>query len=179
MNQNQVLPFEYAAIAEFSPCRVWRYTLHREWADGDGVAFLMFNPSVADERIDDPTIRKCRGFAHRWGYGRMTIVNLFAIRGTDPRIVRRVDDPVGPMNNYHIVKALEGCTEVIFAWGCGGHMKGKTADRPREVIALLEDRCFSLPVKCLGYSADGSPRHPLMLSYDTPREDYVIGGRRS
>lgn len=124
--------------AKFSPCRNWRYTLHREWADGQSVAFLMFNPSTADESTDDPTIRKCIGFAKRWEYGRLVIVNLFAIRGTDPKIVARVSDPVGPLNNYHIVKATEGCRELICAWGCGGHMKLELARRPKAVMQLLE-----------------------------------------
>jgi len=168
-----MLPMDLTDIAQFSPCRNWRYTLHRQWADGPGVGFLMFNPSTADERMDDPTIRKCRGFAMRWGYGWMVIVNLFAIKGTDPRIVRRVGDPVGPLNNYHIVKALEGSRELVCAWGCGGHMKGDLLHRPSQVMKLLEQRAFSLPVNCLGYSADGSPRHPLMLAYDTPRIEYM------
>jgi hypothetical protein len=132
----------------------------------------MFNPSTADENLDDPTIRKCRGFALRWGYGRMVIVNLFAIRGSDPRIVRRVGDPVGPMNNYHIVDATKECRELVCAWGCGGHMKGDLLKRPGAVLKLLEQERCAMPITCLGYSADGSPRHPLMLAYDTPREPY-------
>lgn len=164
--------------ATFSPCRIWRYTLHREWADGQSVAFLMFNPSTADDMQDDPTIRKCIGFAKRWGYGRLVILNLFGIRGTDPRIVARVDDPVGPMNDYHIVNALKGCREVICAWGCGGHMKGELQKRPGYVMNLIEEHRFSTPIRCLGYSEDGSPRHPLMLAYTTEREQYFIGGRR-
>lgn len=160
--------------AEFSPCRVWRYTLQRCWADGPCVAFLLFNPSTADESSDDPTIRKCRGFALRWGYGSMVIVNLFSIRGTDPKTVARVSDPVGPMNDYHILKALIPCEEVICAWGCGGHIRGDLAKRPAFVMNLIDEPQFGRRVVCLGYSADGSPRHPLMLRYDTPREKFVV-----
>jgi hypothetical protein len=160
--------------AEFSSCRNYRYTLHRDWADGQCVGFLMFNPSTADETIDDPTIRKCRGFAERWGYGRMVIVNLFSIRGTDPKIVGRVSDPVGPLNNYHITEATKDCRELVCAWGCGGHMKGALQRRPRAVLELLEEKRFSMPITCLGYSKDGSPRHPLMLAYATPREQFFV-----
>lgn len=165
---NQMLPMDLTNIAEFSPCRDYRYTLHRQWADGPSVAFLMFNPSTADERQDDPTIRKCRGFAMRWGYGRMVILNLFAIRGADPRIVRRAVDPVGPMNNFWIRRATEGVREVVCAWGCSQHMKGNQALRPMAAYYLLA----SVPVTCMGFTADGSPRHPLMLPYTTEREPY-------
>ena len=160
--------------AVFSPCRVWRYELHRHWADGLCVGFLMFNPSTADETLDDPTIRKCRGFAERWGYGSMVILNLFGIRGSDPKIVSRVSDPVGPMNDYHIVKALSGCSELIAAWGCGSHMKGWNAGRPLRVIRKIQADCFGLSIRCLGYSQDGSPRHPLMLAYSTERRDFAM-----
>jgi hypothetical protein len=125
-------------IAQFSPCRNWRYTLIRQWADGeDLVAFLMFNPSTADETQDDPTIRKCIRFAMRWGYGRLVILNLFAIRGTDPRKVANVNDPVGPLNNYWILKSVEPAREIICAWGCGQHMKrADLAARPVRYSAL-------------------------------------------
>jgi hypothetical protein len=170
---------ELADTAQLSPCRTWRYTLSREWADGQCVGFLMFNPSTADENLDDPTIRKCRGFALRWGYGRMVIVNLFAIRGSDPRIVRRVGDPVGPLNNYHIANATEDCRELVCAWGCANHMHtDQLSFRPAAVMKLLENRRPIMPVTCLGYGKDGSPRHPLMLSYNTPRIPYVISGGR-
>jgi hypothetical protein len=151
------------STAAFSPCRTWRYTLHRQWSDGPGVAFLMFNPSTADEAQDDPTIRRCRGFAIRWNYARMTILNLFAIRGTDPRIVGRVEDPVGPDNDLHILSSVATCSRVVVSWGCGSHMKGQLRQRPAAVVSMLRANFPTMPIDCLGYSADGSPRHPLML----------------
>ena len=161
------------AVAAFSPCRTFRYTLHRTWdVRLNKVAFLMFNPSTADERCDDPTIRRCRGFAERWSYGSMVIVNLFAVRGSDPRIVRQVPDPVGPANDYHILNATKDCVCVVCAWGCGGHMKGELLKRPRAVVAMLR-RC-GVPVDCLGYSADGNPRHPLMLPYSAKLERFEV-----
>lgn len=169
----QEMLIDLSETAAFSPCRIWRYTLHRQWKDGEGIGFLMFNPSTADEMINDPTIRKCIGFAKRWGYGRLVILNLFAIRGTDPRIVRRVSDPVGPLNDYHILKSVTGCREVVCAWGCGGHMKDETAKRPAAVIKMLQEKEPYMPLTCMGYSADGSPRHPLMLKYTTERIPYT------
>ncbi len=160
--------------AVFSPCRTWRYTLHRQWGDGPVVVFLMFNPSTADEAADDATIRKCRGFATRWGYKRMTIVNLFAIRGTDPKTPSRAVDPVGPDNDAHIYAQAARALKIVCAWGCGSHMKGNLAGRPAAVLAMLKREFPGLAVECLGYSKDGSPRHPLMLAYETKLEQFEV-----
>ena len=168
------LLFAMDNTARFSPCRNWRYTLHRRWNDGRCVAFLLFNPSTADETQDDPTIRRCVGFGRRWGYGRLVILNLFAIRGTDPRIVERVQDPVGPMNDYWILKELaDGCRELICAWGCGQHMRNAAvAERPATLLASIQDAVPDMEISHLGMRQDGQPRHPLMLPYATERKRF-------
>lgn len=52
-----------------SSCEDYRYTLTRFWGGRDhparSLAFLMLNPSTADHTVDDPTIRRCMGFARR------------------------------------------------------------------------------------------------------------------
>jgi hypothetical protein len=67
--------------AEFSPCRTWRYALWRHW-DWQGhancVMFVGMNPSTADELVNDKTISNCIGFAKRWGFGGIYMLNLFA-----------------------------------------------------------------------------------------------------
>lgn len=135
----------------------------------------MFNPSTADETKDDPTIRKCIRFAMKWGYGSLVILNLFAIRGTDPRKVSRVHDPVGPLNDYWILKSVESAREVICAWGCGQHMKREDLNqRPAQILAKIEERSPQVNIRCLGYRNDGHPRHPLMLEYATPRIEFEV-----
>ena len=65
--------------AGFSLCRTWRYKLWRRWSSaGPIVAFIGLNPSTADELNDDPTIRRCIGFARHWGFGGMYMLNVFA-----------------------------------------------------------------------------------------------------
>ena len=69
--------------AIFDRTGMYRYSLWREWyADSPPVAFIMLNPSTADDRKDDPTIRRSIGFAHAWGFGALEVVNLFAYRAT-------------------------------------------------------------------------------------------------
>jgi len=65
--------------AVIDPTGDYRYSLWRVWhPKASRVAFIMLNPSQADATVDDPTIRRCIGFAQRWGYGSLEAVNLFA-----------------------------------------------------------------------------------------------------
>jgi hypothetical protein len=66
----------------FSAGRHYRYVLWREWeaANMEYAMFIGLNPSTADEVRDDPTIRRCAGYARRWGYGALCMTNLFAYR---------------------------------------------------------------------------------------------------
>ena len=70
------------SYATFSPCRQYRFALWRYWKSGTQVLFVMLNPSTADEATDDPTIRRCIGFARTWGFASRAASNLFAYRTT-------------------------------------------------------------------------------------------------
>ena len=53
--------------ATISECGSYRYWLGRSRNGGDGrVTFIMLNSSDADAERDDPTIRRCLGFAEAW-----------------------------------------------------------------------------------------------------------------
>lgn len=152
--------------ATLSPCGLYRYTLTRTWGDPDGplAAWVMLNPSTANAREDDPTIRRCVGFSQRWGYDRLVVVNLFALRSTDPKALRNAADPVGPENDHHIVEQTDGARAVFAAWG----VHGAHAGRDRAVMALLVRH----DVFCLGTTRDGHPRHPLYVAGLQPAVDF-------
>lgn len=159
------------AMAQFSRCRTWRYTLHRVWAgtDRDGameVAFVGLNPSTADEVSDDPTVRRCIGFAKGWGYDGMWMLNVFALRSTDPGALRGHPDPVGVENLGHI---LEVCTfaqvrRVVLCWG--NH--GKHMDQGPRLLDRLLEHGFEAKLRHLGLTGAGHPKHPLYLPKNTP-----------
>lgn len=160
--------------AEFSPDETYRYTLTRQWDSGKRVAWLMFNPSTATLTLDDPTIRKCIGFSKRWGYARLVILNLYAIRSTDPRAVKRMGfSAIGPENNFWIEKSLEDCEELICSWGCSQHVPDINA-RVATVKSMIEKNYPNLPMRCLGYKKDGHPRHPLMIPYEMQRVQFEV-----
>ena len=159
--------------AEVSEDRRYRYRLYRSWGDGPFVVFLMFNPSTADAEVDDPTIRKCMGFARQWGFNGISVVNLFAFRSTDPKAIGRMlySEAVGTDNDRAILTTCATAGEVVLAWGCGSHMKGH-GDRPKRVLRLIRETYPNLRIACLGRSKDGHPRHPLMLPYSTAKEPF-------
>lgn len=156
----------------FSEDRVYRYTLWREWdvdsltgcADdlSNGHKFVQFiglNPSTADETKDDPTLRKCVGFAKRWGFGALCMTNLFAFRATDPREMKRFIHPYGPDNNEHLARVAKHAGMVVAAWGTNGDHN----ERDMEVIDMMRD--LGVQLHCLRMTASGYPEHPLYVPY--------------
>lgn len=145
--------------AVFSPDRVYRYSLIRDInAGGHGIVNLvLLNPSTADEVADDPTIRRCRGFAASWGYRSLVVTNLFGIRATDPAVMKAATDPVGPENDRHIRDFAANANAVVVAWGVHGAHRSRDA----EVLALLAS--IGVQPVCLGVTMGGHPRHPLYV----------------
>lgn len=150
----------YNKAASFSEDRLYRYTLWRVRLGLDAlrtpyVAFIGLNPSIADETIDDPTIRRCVGFAESFGYESMCMVNLFAYRATDPKHMMLSKNPVGPNSEFYLRLVLEGAGLIIAAWGNGGaHL-----DRGNEVRRKFSDLEFNY----LKLTKAGQPAHPLYL----------------
>jgi hypothetical protein len=147
--------------AVISPCGHYRYRLDRCWdADRKSAVFVMLNPSTADAAKDDPTIRRCIGFAKTLECGGIIVVNLFAFRATKPEALRVAADPVGPENDRYILDAAREGEPVIAAWGTHGGFMG----RERTVGSILVGAGISL--KVLGHTKDGCPRHPLYVRGD-------------
>lgn len=159
--------------ALLSTDRRYRYFLLRDWDYSlPKVCFIGLNPSTADEREDDPTIRRCMNFARAWGRGGLLMLNLYAFRATIPALMWKADkngtDIVGgPYNFTMALLAYYGqydCDIAIAAWG-----KGKQDSRGRGLAASWPD------LKCLAINADGSPKHPLYIKAD--QQPIPLGGK--
>ena len=138
--------------AIISECGLYRYELRRIWQPKTGlVCWVMLNPSTADANNDDPTIRRCMGYAARWGYGGIVVVNLFALRCTDSSHVADYDDAVGTGNSIYIKRASAEARLTMAAWG----IRGKHLGRDKIVLAILTNPHYLVLTK------NGSPRHPL------------------
>jgi len=148
--------------AQFSDCRVWRWSLWRQWCEPGlaamkgMVAFVGLNPSTADEHVEDPTVRRCIRFSRGWGGCGLVMLNAYGLRSTDPAGLWSVADPVGDRNDAAISQWVRRCRMVVCAWGV--HCK---PNRAQEVVDLI--RAAGRQPMCLGVTKDGAPKHPLYL----------------
>lgn len=146
--------------------REYRYRLWRTWdAEAPTIAFVMLNPSTADEDENDPTLRRCINYAKEWGYGRLEVANLFALRATDPDELREHPNPVGGANDVHLRKVCRRAEKVVAAWGANGGLHG----RAREVAEMLDAELYALDT-----TEDGHPVHPLYQPSDAEPEPWNV-----
>jgi hypothetical protein len=148
-------------VAEFSPCRRYRYTLWRTWGDQSRYAmFICLNPSTADEVQDDPTVRRCIRYSQSWGYGAFCMTNLFGFRATDPRVMFAEVDPVGADNDQHLLDVAAQASVIVAAWGNHGIHQ----NRAQQVTEMLGAAGFKLHY--LQLTQAKQPGHPLYLKKD-------------
>jgi len=157
--------------AIFSECGTYRYTLHRKipsvlrWVKP--ALFIMLNPSTADDTHNDPTIRRCISFAEREHCTELTVVNLFALRSTDPKFLKLHRYPIGPDNDFYIEKMIARTQNnhngiIVAAWGAS-----KIAEERGKIIIDKVNILY-----CLGTSQSGNPRHPLYVRRNEPLQIY-------
>ena len=151
--------------AIFSECNQYRYSLTRRWADGPTQAWIMLNPSTADALANDPTVERCQRRATSYGFGALEVVNIFALRSTDPKVLYGHADPVGPENNDYILAAAERSAQIVCGWGTHGALRY----RGIEVAKILTE--FDLNV--LALTKTGQPRHPLYIGYDVRPTEWI------
>ena len=143
--------------ATFSDCRKYRYALSRTWnGKKKTILFIGLNPSTANEKIDDPTIRRCINYAQNWGYGSLLMVNLFAYRATMPSELKNVKNPIGNDNDLHILELSKKADLAVAAWG----NEGTLLNRDKEVKKILPN------LMCLKINKSGQPAHPLYQKKD-------------
>ena len=156
--------------AKISECGRYRYVLTRTWDEwSDCACIIMLNPSTADALVDDATIRALVRLLPALGYGGFEVVNLFALRSTDPSAILAAGDPVGPRNDDHIAWAIARCDIVICAWGA--HRSVLQSKRGIEVYRVIDS--MGRAAWCFGKTkANRAPKHPLYLKTGTELELY-------
>lgn len=156
----------------FSDDRRFRYSLENAWVWNNApgwqpkrIMWIGLNPSTADERKLDPTLKRIEAFSRLWGFEAFVMTNLFAFRATDPKVMFAASDPIGPDNDRHLLETAARCGKIVAAWGAGqtaGQFLAR-ASHMRSLLAPFADRLC-----CVGTTQDGFPRHPLYVRGDTP-----------
>jgi hypothetical protein len=163
--QKLLIPPDQDSGAIFSPDRQHRYLLWRTTSKtGPSVLFIGLNPSTADEEANDPTIRRCLGYARDWGYARLLVANLFSFRATKPDDLKRSEVPVGPDNDTWLARVSQSADLTVVAWGNDGLWRGR-----QDTIAHL---LFN--PQCLGITKLGAPRHPLYVPANRSPVGFLI-----
>lgn len=141
--------------AILSEDRKYRYVLSRIWDESKPLVVIIgLNPSTADEKDDDNTIKKCINFSKNWGYGGLYMLNLFAFRATAPSDMFNASSPIGEENSKYIEKYSKLSDKVICSWGNNGNFK----NRSKEVLLNIENKFY------LKLNKTGEPAHPLYLN---------------
>ena len=84
----------------------------------------------------------------------MCATNLFALRATDPKVMKLHPAPIGDENDRWIAEAAASAAVVVAAWGNHGSHLG----RDQMVLNLLANRPSLMRLTLAGY-----PAHPLYL----------------
>lgn len=147
------------STAIFSDCEKYRYILRRVWDSDKGRAvFVGLNPSTADEIRNDPTVSRMISLSKLWGFGGVSVCNLFAFRATLPSDMKNAENPVGDENDSFILKEIQDAGKVIACWG--NH--GKFLNRSGNFLKNLRDYYH------FGLTKQGEPHHLLYLRKDAP-----------
>jgi hypothetical protein len=162
-------------FATLSACGAYRYRLGRVWDERlPSVGFVMLNPSTADADVDDPTIRRCMGYARTWRFGAIAVANVCALRSTDPKTLLAHPDPRGPDNDEALRWLARSCSRVVVAWGT---FVDRLRGRPhaRALAVLREARGPGCePIMALRVTKGGHPSHPLYLPADLVPVEYGL-----
>lgn len=156
---------DHKSFALFSNDEKYRYILERVWNGAEKrILFIMLNPSTADAKKNDPTVKRCCDFAKMWGYGTIVVANLFAYRSTHPESLVTIDNPIGPENMEHIRKAMDSADTIVAAWG-----NNVLPNFHMHTVYAVNDYAKKIgkDIMCLGITDSGQPSHPLYIKADT------------
>jgi len=132
-----------------------RYRLWRIWEKKKPLLlYVLLNPSHADADTNDRTVAKLIEFSKNFGYGGFYLGNLHSYITPYPKQLEPYRLPNESINVFHIKEMVKKCEKVVFGWG-------NAAEIPHWIKPII-DRPY-----CFGINHNGSPKHPLYLSYQT------------
>ena len=140
--------------AEFSIDKKERYSLKREWDKSKNkILYIMLNPSFADDKDDDPTIRRLINFTKKFNYGGFLVGNIFTTITPNPKELDK-SKGMSDKNFEELIKLINKVDQIVYAWG-------SSIEEPQLLKKLV------LSPKCFGKNVNGTPKHPLYVPSQT------------
>ena len=140
--------------AEFSIDKKERYSLNREWDKSKNkILYIMLNPSLADDKNDDPTIRRLINFTKKFNSGGFLVGNIFTTITPNPKELDK-SKGMSDKNFEELIKLINKVDQIVYAWG-------SSIEEPQLLKKLV------LNPKCFGKNLNGTPKHPLYLPSQT------------
>ena len=140
--------------AEFSIDKKERYSLKREWDKSKNkILYIMLNPSLADDKNDDPTIRRLINFTKKFNYGGFLVGNIFTTITPNPKELDK-SKGMSDKNFEELIKLINKVDQIVYAWG-------SSIEEPQLLKKLV------LSPKCFGKNVNGTPKHPLYVPSQT------------
>ena len=154
-----------------SECKRYRWILEFQFSrNKKELIFIGLNPSLSDNKFTDNTTKKIIKISSFNKYGKLKIINLFALISKNPENLKTHNNPIGFLNNQFINSSFKYWSENIncdlwLGWG----NKGKLFSRNEQVLKILEkykklkqkrflDSCEPLIIRRTKYN---NPIHPL------------------
>jgi len=176
--------------ADFSPDRLFRYTLEMNYLENllnEGrsktMTVILKNPSSADERRSDSTIRKVETYVWKnfTDVRYLRILNIFAYRATDAiEVNERLQSlnelaVTGVENDSFFRSALSTTDYVICAWGGPSGIDGtRYASRITIVRGIIRNHSACPVYQVTGSQVTKEPLHGLMWGYDYQLKPFPI-----
>jgi hypothetical protein len=158
-----------------------RRKLVRRWDEPKGTSnllpWILLNPSMGDDSIDDPTILRMIHFTWAWGFDGLAVYNVYPFRTPSPKECAKtvigwdkrqdwwVRDTIWE-NHRFIATELANIDAAIVAWGAPAEPLGfETVMWAERLFDTINDpdgpRANTLRTWCIGLTGGGHPKHPM------------------
>ena len=125
------------------------------------------NPSTADDKIPDHTLRKVMGYSDRNGFDSFVMMNLYAQRTPYPEELHdQVNDQLHAENVFHILSTLKEHNDIsiLAAWGETISERTFLKSCLADVFKKTQNKNITW-LKIGNLTKTGHPRHPSRGAY--------------